>query len=997
MKDLLSYFTREPNKISSSPSSSQNSLKKQESEDPQFPKPNKPSGSLLLKTPIPEKLAEIPPQAPKPSKLSSAIPKTPGPAKPPTIHNKTPMPNKQAQSERSIPNSAPVKQASHNSFEESDYDLPQFLKKESIQDIERRRPADPDYDPTTLYVPPNEKFTPAMSQYWDIKKHHFDKILLFKLGKFYELFYLDAITVQPILELRWMGDEKKRMHIGFPEKTLEKYASILVSHGLKLVVVEQTETTLKNRIKKTGKVVGREVTEVLSKSTFSAHYMEESHEPSYLVSVVEVQDVVGYCLADFSISEIIVGESDIETFLNIVAKTRPVEVVYNSVFLSNTLLKMFKNLPLPPVLSQLRNHDLWNPTKIDEYLPSKFSDLLSTLPKATTIRSLTGLLSFMKESLIYHKIIPGIKINKIDSNSFGTSFMILDRQALEHLEILESTIGKQKSVQGSLYEFVNKCKTPFGKRLLKKWILAPLMDAKGINKRLDAIEELMNNPDAVRCFVSYTERTNDLERTLARLASLSAKSQSKAVYFENVSSKQILNLIGFLKQMKQLENLMCSLESCSLESLALQQICKFTEEGGQFPRLDRICDKILSNIDQDCEENPVPVNGYCESYDLVSVGVKSIKGKLEEELVKERKLFDNNPEIKFVDSKFRYELEVPAYLIKKSKPAHYEETSARSGYQRYYTKNIKKLADELEIEEDKLKNELRPFLLLILSEFMEYHDIWKKAIELVAEFDCLLSLSKVSMGQTFPMTRPILTENPSELSIKDLHHPILASRVQSFIPNDLSFTSETTAFVLTGPNMGGKSTVLRKVCLAVILGQLGCYVPASYFEFSPVDRIFTRLGANDSLLEGKSTFAVEMEEAGKFFKYGSNRSLVIMDELGRGTSTQDGSAIALAVLRRLAETKTKTLFTTHYHMLIEDIKKIKGVTLVHMDSIIDQNTKNVIFLYKLKKGECPKSYGINVARMAGLPSGVLGVAERVARVVEEKQAKILEEKRKYNG
>ena len=240
------------------------------------------------------------------------------------------------------------------------------------------------------------------------------------------------------------------------------------------------------------------------------------------------------------------------------------------------------------------------------------------------------------------------------------------------------------------------------------------------------------------------------------------------------------------------------------------------------------------------------------------------------------------------------------------------------------------------------------------------------------------------------MKRPLFSSNTSDLIVHGLVHPILASRVFGFVPNDLEFTRENHCYVLTGPNMGGKSTILREVGLAVILAQMGSFVPADYMLLSPVDCIFTRLGASDSLIEGKSTFYLEMEEASKVFKRGTPKSLVIMDELGRGTSTEDGSAIALATLQKLtAGCKPRALFTTHYHMILADIRDIDGIIMAHMDSLANEIEKTVTFLYKLKKGECPRSYGLNVAKIAGITDCILNSAYKIAAEIEKKQKMVL--------
>lgn len=883
---------------------------------------------------------------------------------------------------RNIENSA----SKYESIKESEFDLPKFLLKSQIKDSQKRPPSDPEYDPSTLFIPPNEKFTPAMQQYWDIKKQHYDKIVLFKLGKFYELFYLDAIAVQGILDLKWMGMEQKKAHVGFPEKSLEKYAGILIENGLKLVVVEQTETTLKNRVAKIGKTVGREIAEVLTKSTFSAYYMSSDFEPNYLLAAVEIQEMIGITLADLSTSLIVVGEVSQEEFRNLLARTRPAEFVYNPHFVTTGLMKIVKSIPVPPVLSVIKNSEEWNPIKLHEYFPEEIPSVISGLPMHSSLRSLVGCCHFLKSSLLFDRIVPVANFQVYTTDLLSQKHMILDSEALEHLEILEANDGKEKSVKGSVYEFINKCVTPFGKRLLKKWLIAPLLHIQSIESRLDAVEELSRNQEILTVFATVSKKFPDLERILARLSSYSIKTNSKAVYFEDVGASKLKEVSKFLAHMKDLEILASDLTTFGFSSSLLNSLVKNTENLGRFPILSPICDKLLSLIVWNNKDEPEPVADFCEEYDIIKDEVHKIEAVLSEELQKERARFNNNPEIRFVDSKFRSELEVPLYLVEKHKPAEYEETSARSGFQRYYTKKIKSLADQLEITEDKLKTALNPFIVELMRLFYKDYLSWKNGIDLIAEFDCLASLAKLSVSTPFTMTRPRFSNAISELTVNGLTHPILASRMNNFVPNDLKFTEDKHCYVITGPNMGGKSTVLRELGIATILAQMGSFVPAEELIISPVDFIFTRLGASDSLIEGKSTFFMEMEEAGKFFRRGSEKSLVIMDELGRGTSTQDGSALALAVLQALTDkVKPRTVFTTHYHMILSDIRDLKGVYMTHMDSILNKSDKTVTFLYKLISGECPRSYGLNVARLAGIPESILSIAETKAEEVENGQ------------
>lgn len=309
------------------------------------------------------------------------------------------------------------------------------------------------------------------------------------------------------------------------------------------------------------------------------------------------------------------------------------------------------------------------------------------------------------------------------------------------------------------------------------------------------------------------------------------------------------------------------------------------------------------------------------------------------------------------------------------------------------------MADNLIIAEEKLNWELSPYLTTILARFYNDKSRWSAAINIIAELDCLCSLAKLASKSAITMTRPEFeTQDPSYLDIKGLVHPVLATRNPFFISNDVKFTREKPFYVVTGPNMGGKSTVLRQVGIAVILAQMGSFVPCEYIKLYPVDFIFTRLGASDSLAEGKSTFFLETEEASKVLHKGTKSSLVIMDELGRGTSTDDGSSIALGFLDFLTHNiKPRMLFTTHYHMIISDISELPGVVLVYMDSVIDEITQKILFLYKLREGICPRSYGLNVARLAGISGQKLEIAQQISEEIEQKykEIKIMGEIRKF--
>jgi len=322
------------------------------------------------------------------------------------------------------------------------------------------------------------------------------------------------------------------------------------------------------------------------------------------------------------------------------------------------------------------------------------------------------------------------------------------------------------------------------------------------------------------------------------------------------------------------------------------------------------------------------------------------------------------------------------------KPKHFEFTSQKKGFERFRTKEIIQMVDKLEMAEEALKDALLPFIASMFCRFYDEREVWLKALSVLTELDCLGSLATVSGQSAGLMCRPQFVEDGQQLlELTGMRHPTVAAQtgteLKNFIPNDTLLSSHERILLVTGPNMGGKSTLLRQTAIACVLAQIGCYVPAESFRLSVVDRIFTRIGASDRILEGQSTFFVEMGETKSILDAATSRSLAIVDELGRGTSTFDGYSIANAVLRYLTDVKRcRSLYSTHYHMLLDDFRETPGIGLFHMAS--KQEEENVTFLYKFKRGECPKSFGINVARMAGLPEKVLQRAMAVSGEFKER-------------
>ena len=329
-----------------------------------------------------------------------------------------------------------------------------------------------------------------------------------------------------------------------------------------------------------------------------------------------------------------------------------------------------------------------------------------------------------------------------------------------------------------------------------------------------------------------------------------------------------------------------------------------------------------------------------------------------------------------------------------SKPKDFEFSSRKDDRERFITPKIKRMVEELDAAEEKLKNAMNTFTVFLFSYFHRHYKVWDRFIEALGTIDCLCSLSQTSFLADGDMCRPEVhpVNQRVFMEVRDMRHPCLSLSKSNFVPNDILIgevenqgNNPNNVILLTGPNMGGKSTILRQACIAAILAQVGCYVPATKCELSVVDRIFTRIGASDKLMEGKSTFYIEMEETLNVTKYGTMNSLAIMDELGRGTSTFDGVSIAYSVLRFILENlKCRTLFATHYHVLLDEFRDYPDVSFYHMACKIDNKTEKVIFLYKLIEGECSNSFGLNIARVTGLPKEALKVATEKADEFEKK-------------
>ncbi len=586
--------------------------------------------------------------------------------------------------------------------------------------------------------------------------------------------------------------------------------------------------------------------------------------------------------------------------------------------------------------------------------------------------------------------------------SSTSHFMVLDGVALSNLEVLRNSFdGGSK---GSLWNHMNRCKTAFGRRLLHSWITKPLMRKEDIDSRLDAVQLLIEelSPEAGE-LRSQLSRLPDIERLLSRVHSMSSSHRSndhpdsRAIMYE-CDKYQARKLKDFCLVLNGLENASKLPEMFSDVNLSsahlLERHIRTEDAGGAFPDLSEPLRWFGEKFDAakvKSNKTIKPLPGVDPEYDEAKARVVKIKVELEAYLLDHRKALKCSGVQWYHGVKDKWQLEVPENV---TVPKEYNITSKKKGFRRYWTDFITKQLKEISDAEADMECREKDQMRLLFARFDKYRNKWAKATECLAQIDALLSLAELSSLPEY--CRPHVCEykdsnSGSFIELKGARHPCLVQTFQGgeFIPNDVALGSDgeknCRVLLLTGPNMGGKSTLLRQTCLIAIMAQIGCFVPCASARLTPFDRIFTRIGASDRILAGQSTFYVELSETASILHHATPRSLVILDELGRGTSTFDGTAIAHAVVKDLIRPlHCLAMFATHYHSLVKEWEGHIDVETGHMGCRVEGiDDQKVTFLYKLAKGPCPKSFGINVARLAQLPSSVLNIAKHKSQEFEQ--------------
>ncbi|GFE55401.1 DNA repair protein [Babesia ovis] len=915
--------------------------------------------------------------------------------------------------------------------------FPPWLCIKEIRDINGLKPTDEGYDPGTLWVPPRTHrwaidyrschFTECMQQWWHLKQNCFDRLLFFKMGRFYELFYHDACIVQEICGLRWMGSESKP-HVGFPEKSLHIYASACVSRGYKVVVVEQTETPqqLEKRNRESGQrqnAVSRAICEIITPGTITRPEMLSTHT-KYLLLVTEAvvasaegpenaisqnnhliassglkpsqlpqctqspgDRILSVCSMDASIGTVALGSIDVSLGLGelraLIASLNPAEVVVDSSIIDSLqeLYSMRTHLGFE-LTSFNCSHEFTHENIGNKDVQIAQIDCSEFIAKVGEILG-DDMHLYQRLMLLIQRYLKSVMLDNLLNYCTVTilgndhqKHMVMDSAVLTQLELFKSQEG---DVSMSLFGFLNKTSCALGERMLRRWLLKPLVSPRSINERSLTVDFLRNNFSICRGFQEQLSSLPDLERSFGKVLNAAASCYKMAIYFDD---GVFLKLFG-LHQL--LENFL------SLQSYVQSFFSEATNLGDECPILLRDMSSMLADVTTPCKDllSRLELSGSksCNS----AKGVWPVSDKLRNLIATtQSKLHEVLDEIKsqcpsatFVHTKFRYEVEMTENDYRKC-TSKLDVTSTRAGYIRVHNQAIISLVSQLEELEFTLTQCELEFFQSVVRQLHNNRGVFNSLLVTASELDCLCSLASVAKNSVIPLVRAEVLERSDKpyMIVHDSVHPIVSQiDPDSFVPNNiyLGHADYHGLILLTGPNMGGKSTLLRQTALCAIMAQIGSFVPATSCKFTVVDRIFTRLGAFDNLIQGKSTFLVEMEDVSSIFHTATINSLVLVDELGRGTSTFDATAIAAACLEKIAAIGCRCIFTTHFQEVCSYSRRLPNVSLCHMAASFDDEQRNLTFLYKLSLGQCPESHGIHVARLAGLPPHVLEMAESVSR------------------
>ncbi len=801
--------------------------------------------------------------------------------------------------------------------------------------------------------------TPAMRQYLDAKRQHRDAIVFFRMGDFYEMFYEDALVAARALDLTLTsrskdGDGGAIPMCGVPFHAMDGYLAKLVTKGFRVAICEQVEDARKAK-----GLVRREVVRVVSPGTLTDAAYLAAREPAYLMAIVADRDVYGVALIDVSTGEFTsaeyVGVEGREALGDEIEVLRPREIVVPADSTAADGIREITRLQLPVTTADAWTFEAETARRsLLQQLKVHGLEGYGLEGRLAAVQAAGGLIAYLRDT-------QKADLAHVHTIGYKTSAdaLLIDPITLKHLEVVAGSDG---TVAGSLLHEIDRTVTSMGGRLLRAWLLRPLRSLERIRDRLDAVEELAFRATDRGKFRETLKAVLDLERLVARVAlGTAAPRDFVSLRLSLAAVPRIRTALADL-QAPLLRSLIAELDDLAetrdlIEKTIIDEPPAFARDGG-FTRdgvdaeLDRL--KAISRSGRQ-------VIAEMEERERVRTGIGSLK-------------------VRF-NRVFGYYIEISKSNLH-AVPDDYHRKQTIAGGERFTTPALKEYESTvLGADERILERELEIFERLRSAVAAEAPRIQDTARAL-ATLDVLASLAETAAVANF--TKPHVHDG-DELVAADARHPVVERHASgAFVPNDVELNGSTRQLViLTGPNMGGKSTYLRQVALIPLLAQMGSFVPARDAKIPTVDRIFARVGASDNIARGQSTFMVEMQETANILHTATSRSLVVLDEIGRGTSTFDGLSIAWAVAEYLvtnAKARPKTLFATHYHELTDLADSFPGVVNMHVSA--REWKEDIIFLRKIVPGRSDRSYGIQVARLAGLPPAVVGRAKEILRGLE---------------
>ena len=791
-----------------------------------------------------------------------------------------------------------------------------------------------------------------MTQYNTIKAKYPDALLLFRVGDFYETFGQDAIRTSQILGIVLTKRANGEGHIelaGFPHHSVDSYLPKLVRAGLRVAICDQLEdpkTVAKG-------IVKRGVTELVTPGVTFNEQVLTSKKNNFLLSVHKQKEKFGMALVDVSTGEFLVSEGNLDKLLHIVHTFDPSEIIYQ------------RSTELPVELKNKNSFKLEDWAFQYNYAYEKLTNHFKTASlkgfgieeHQLGIISAGAIFAYLVEDT-HHALLQHItKIQLIPQEDY----LMMDNFTLRNLEIAYPSNPQGKS----LLDIIDKTSTPMGGRLLRRRLILPLKSVDEINRRLNLIE-FFNKEDQLKYEIQQLLKSiSDLDRLMGKLAS------------EKICPKEVGYLRQSLINIHQIKNFLHPFA----EVLAWIEPLNNLEELIQYLQ-NYLNEELPVNI----SKGNVIKSGISEDLDhlrgLQSKGKNFLDEMCEREIertgISSLKISFNGVFGYFIEVRNTHKDKVPGDWIRKQTLVNAE---------RYITEELKEYEEQILGAEEKISKIEHELYRKVCDNVMVYIDAIQGNSKIIAELDCGVGLSELAVSESY--TRPILTDS-FEINLKEARHPIIENALplgEKYIPNDLFLDKDSQQIIMvTGPNMAGKSAILRQTAIICLMAQIGSFVPAKHAEIGVLDKIFTRVGATDNISAGESTFMVEMNEAANILNNISDRSLILLDEIGRGTSTYDGVSIAWAIAEYLHQhpTQAKTLFATHYHELNEMTVNFERIKNFHVS--IQENKGNIIFMRKLLPGGSEHSFGIHVAKLAGMPSKVVNRANEVLKTLEKSRS-----------